>query len=88
MHIFSSKCTTLFNGGGSYPDVIRKRVPDLAHAGTRQRQIATELRVSRGYVQKRLEDIITKTFQYEVPVLAFLSQKLPAKSSSLLLLRK
>ena len=37
----------------SYPDVIRERVLDLAHAGTSQRQIAIELRVSRGYVQKQ-----------------------------------
>ena len=28
---------------------------DLAHAGKSQRQIATELRVTRGYVQKVLE---------------------------------
>ena len=44
-----------YNSGRSYPDVIRERVLDLAHAGTSQRQIATELRVSRGYAQKVLE---------------------------------
>ena len=32
-----------YDSGRSYPDVIRERVLDLAHAGTSQRQIAIEL---------------------------------------------
>ena len=37
--------------------------------------------------KKCLNNTMTKTFQYEFPVLAILFQKLPTKSSSLCLLR-
>ena len=77
-----------YDSGRSYPDVIRERVLDLARAGTSQRQIATELRVSQGYVQKVLEQYNYKNISIRSPVLAFLFQKLPTKSSSLCLLRK
>ena len=77
-----------YDSGRSYSDVLRERVLDLAHAGTIQRQIATELRVSRGYVQKVLEQHNVKNISIRSPRTSFFSQKLPTKSSSLCLLRK
>ena len=47
--------------------MIRERVFDLAHAGTSQRQMATELRVSRGYVQKVLEQYNDKNIAIRIP---------------------
>ena len=48
---------------------------DLAHAGTSQRQIATELRVSRGYVQKVLEQYNDKNILLRIPRTSFLVSK-------------
>ena len=48
---------------------------DLAHAGTSQRQIATELRVSRGYVQKVLEQYNDKNISLRIPRTSFLVSK-------------
>ena len=47
---------------------------DLAHAGTSQRQIATELRVSRGYVQKVLEQY-NDNISLRIPRTSFLVSK-------------
>ena len=48
---------------------------DLAHAGTSQRQIATELRVSRGYVQKVLEQYNDENISLRIPRTSFLVSK-------------
>ena len=48
---------------------------DLAHAGTIQRQIATELRVSRGYVQKVLEQHNVKNISIRGPPTCFFVPK-------------
>ena len=48
---------------------------DFAHAGTSQRQIATELRVSRGYVQKDLEQYNDKNISLRIPRTTFLVSK-------------
>ena len=82
MHIFVANVQLRLNrhggcydSGRSYPDVIRERVLDLAHAGTSQRQIATELRVSRGYVQKVLEQYNYKNISIRSPRTSFFVPK-------------
>ena len=61
--------------GRSYPDVIREQVLDLAHARTSQHQIATEPRVSRGYVQKVLEQYNYKNISIRSPRTSFFVPK-------------
>ncbi|KAL9988280.1 hypothetical protein ACROYT_G002711 [Oculina patagonica] len=56
-----------YDCGRAYPDVIRERVLDLAHTGASQRQIATELRISRGYVQNVLEQYDDKNISTRIP---------------------
>ena len=55
--------------------VIRERVLDLAHAGTSQRQIATELPVSRGYVQNVLGQYNDKNISIRSPRTSFFVPK-------------
>ena len=52
---------------------------DLAHAGTSQRQIATELRVSRASVQKVLEQYNDKNISLRIPRSSFLVSKVSNK---------
>ena len=68
-----------YDSGRSYSDVLRERVLDLAHAGTIQRQIATELRVSRGYVQKVLEQHNVKNISIRSPRTSFFVPKVTNK---------
>ncbi|KAL9968278.1 hypothetical protein ACROYT_G026632 [Oculina patagonica] len=64
-----------YDSGRAYPDVIRERVLDLAHTGASQRQIATELRISRGYVQNVLEQYDDKNISTRIPRTSFLVPK-------------
>ena len=64
-----------YDSGRSYPDVIREQVLDLAHAGTSQRQIAIEVRVSRGYVQKVLQQYTHKNISIRSPRTSFFVPK-------------
>ncbi|KAL9979392.1 hypothetical protein ACROYT_G017048 [Oculina patagonica] len=67
-----------YDSGRAYPDVIRERVLDLAHTGLSQRQIATELRISRGLynnVQNVLEQYDDKNISMRIPRTSFLVPK-------------
>ena len=68
-----------YDSGRAYPDIIRERVLDLAHAGTSQRQIATELRVSRGYVQNVLQQYDEKNVSMRIPRNQFLVPKITSE---------
>ena len=86
MHIFAANLQLRLNqhggcydSGRSYSDVLRERVLYLAHAGTIQRQIATELRVSRDYVQKVFEQYNDKNISIRNPRTSFFVPKVTNK---------